>query len=69
MHFGLFDMLDKRHTLSPDGISSVLLWWPAALWARPFYILFNESLTAGKVPSICKDAYVILIHEIALISR
>ena len=57
-------MLDNRYTESPDGIPSISLKRLAAPLALPLFILFEESLIAGKVPSIWKHAFVDPIHKI-----
>lgn len=51
---GLFDTLNNRYTLSSDYIPSILLRQLAAPLALALFILFKESLIAGKVLSIQK---------------
>lgn len=52
--FGLFDVYDNRYLLPPDSVPSILTKRLAALPALPPYILFWESLIAGKDKSIWK---------------
>ena len=62
VHKRLLELKEEK-SMGPDGIPAILLKNTADFISKPLSIIFNQSLSEGKLPSIWKTANVIPIFK------